>query len=324
MRLTWLRRWRLLGPIHATNTGTTVDDAREMGLELRVGETSKLAQTSEGQRIAGEKVLQGEGGSHVKRAGSTKAGLGSWLLRRLGGLRAELLQAWEGAEKLEGVANACTGRVGGLRRPDGSTEVRSAREEALLVVVVVLLCMLLRGMGGRSMGLRSGRIGTCRVGVDVASLASQCMAASRACGGVSGEAFTLLLLVATVLVFAATVVFCLLLLLLLVTEQGMAGGTVEAEVGVGPEGELIGKVGSLTAGGIVVSRAAGDVVRCDESVDVGEHAVGARVGAAFVLIVGRRRGELVEAEEEGVGALLEWHGYCGQTLAACLSSLDGG
>ena len=33
-----------------------------MGLELRVGETSKLAQTGEGQRIAGEKVLQGEGG----------------------------------------------------------------------------------------------------------------------------------------------------------------------------------------------------------------------------------------------------------------------
>jgi hypothetical protein len=33
---------------------------------------------------------------------------------------------------------------------------------------------------------------------------------------------------------------------------------------------------------------------------------------------------LVEAEEERVGAILEWHGYCGRILAACLWSLDVG
>ena len=87
----------------------------------------------------------------------------------------------------------------------------------------------------------------------------------------------------------------------------MTGRTIKAKVGVSPEGELIGKVGSLGGCGVVLARAASNIVGDGESVEVGKHAAGARVVGAVVLRVGRGRSELVESEEEGVGTFLKGH-----------------
>ena len=127
--LSLLQRTTLLRWTESGQAGAAIDDTCEVGLKLRVGETGKLAQASQGERVAGQEVLQSQGRSHVEGARSAEAGLRGWLL-------CVLLQAREAVEELEGAADAWAGRVGCWRRPDSGIEVGRAREEGLLLLLL--------------------------------------------------------------------------------------------------------------------------------------------------------------------------------------------